>query len=80
LNDEAQIHHFSLFLNNVGLTAAQSVRTSGGTMIGKASSSVPTVSQWLGVPFAQAPLRANRWLKPQTLNSTKELRADTQAA
>jgi hypothetical protein len=54
------------------------VKTTSGTVIGKASSWQPEVSEYLGIPFAKAPEGDLRWAAPlaitdssQTINATK---------
>ena len=60
--------------------AGQSVRTTSGTVVGMASPKYPTISQYLGIPFAQPPVGANRWVKPLDYNTTAQIKAVKQAA
>src|ERR1700744_537896 len=41
------------------------VKTTSGSIVGQASSWRPTVSEYLGVPFAAPPVGALRWAPPQ---------------
>lgn len=56
------------------------IQTTSGKILGVDSPKMPGVSQFLGIPFAQPPTGANRWLRPQNYNSTAEFRAVKQAA
>ncbi|KAJ7633583.1 Alpha/Beta hydrolase protein [Mycena polygramma] len=52
------------------------VRTNSGTINGFLDPSVPAVRQFLGVPFALAPVGPRRWLPPTVLtNSTSHINA-----
>jgi carboxylesterase type B len=44
------------------------VKTTSGELIGHASSWQPTVSEYLGVPFAAPPVGPLRWKAPETYN------------
>jgi hypothetical protein len=43
----------------------QAVRTTSGTIIGHAAKGAPQVSEYLGIPFARAPVGNLRWAAPQ---------------
>ncbi|KAF8194029.1 Alpha/Beta hydrolase protein [Mycena galopus ATCC 62051] len=62
-----------LFLCNLLSARASSpnlsIQTSSGTIHGVINETVPTVRQWLGIPFAQAPVGDLRWLAPLPLPS-----------
>ena len=55
----------------------QAVNTSSGTVVGHAASLDPTVSEYLGIPWAEPPLGKLRWLPPQPFpKSPKPIIAD----
>jgi hypothetical protein len=63
-----------------GCQGAAGIQTTSGKIVGMKSAKVATVSQFLGIPFAQPPTGSRRWLKPQDYNSTGEIKAVKQAA
>jgi cholinesterase len=71
---------FSFTIGQQKWTVGQAVDTTSGKISGMASTKIPTVSQYLGIPFAQPPIGPNRWLKPQDYNSTANFKAVKQAA
>lgn len=60
-------------------TPGQRVKTTSGQVVGMSSPKVPGVSQYLGIPFAQPPVGANRWVKPLNFSTTTEIKATKQA-
>jgi hypothetical protein len=60
-------------------TVGQGVKTTSGHVVGMASAKNAGVSQYMGIPFAQPPQGANRWVKPLDFNTTDEIRAVKQA-
>jgi hypothetical protein len=51
-----------------GFSVGGPLRTTSGTLIGKASDLDPRVSEYLGVPFAKPPLAQRRFLPPAVLD------------
>jgi hypothetical protein len=49
----------------IGLQVGEPVKTTIGQVIGHASSWQPTVSEYLGIPFAAPPVGPLRWRAPQ---------------
>ncbi|CZT49302.1 related to acetylcholinesterase precursor [Rhynchosporium secalis] len=47
----------------------QTVHTSSGSVQGHASKNAPSVSEYLGIPYAKPPVGNLRWATPQNLNS-----------
>ncbi|KAK1760073.1 acetylcholinesterase [Echria macrotheca] len=58
-------HILSLSLLLVVSAAGLTVKTTSGTYTGLINATAPDVRQWLGIPFAQPPLGALRFLPPQ---------------
>jgi Carboxylesterase family len=61
-----------------GFTVGQTVKTTTGDITGQPSSWKPGVSEYLGIPFAEAPVGKLRWAAPvviktpgKTINATK---------
>ena len=52
-------------VNGQAYTVGQGVKTSSGTIVGKASSWKTEVSEYLGIPFAAPPVGNLRWAPPQ---------------
>ena|SRR5947209_1946289 len=46
-------------------SVGQAVRTTSGTIIGRAAKGAPQVSEYLGIPFARAPVGNLRFAAPQ---------------
>jgi hypothetical protein len=55
----------SVAANAQAFTAGQLIKTTSGGVVGQASAWRPSVSEYLGVPFAEPPVGALRWAPPQ---------------
>jgi carboxylesterase type B len=72
----------------IAWTVGQTVKTTSGTLVGKASSWKNSVSEYLGVPYALPPTGDLRWAAPQplkdrsgaTVNATTFVRLSLQNA
>ncbi|RAK95854.1 carboxylesterase, type B [Aspergillus ibericus CBS 121593] len=49
------------------------IQTSSGVIQGGVNGTYPAVRQFLGIPFAQAPVGNRRWLPPQELNKSDSI-------
>ena len=56
-----------------GWTVGQTVSTTSGPVTGHAAANQGQVSEYLGIPFAQAPIGDLRWEAPVVFNGTTEI-------
>jgi cholinesterase len=54
----------------------EQVQTSSGTIVGHHSKDRPEVSEYLGIPFVQAPVGQLRWAAPVPFKGTGTILAD----
>jgi cholinesterase len=54
----------ALAVNGQGFKVGQVVKTTSGDVTGKPSEWLPGVSEYLGIPYAQPPVRDLRWAAP----------------
>jgi hypothetical protein len=54
----------------------QAVRTSSGLIVGHSASNRPDVSEYLGIPFAKAPVGSLRFAPPEPFTHPGTLQAD----
>ncbi|KAH9224015.1 Alpha/Beta hydrolase protein [Leptodontidium sp. 2 PMI_412] len=55
---------------NSNWEVGQTVQTSSGSVQGHAAKNSPSVSEYLGIPYAKPPLGDLRWAAPQTLDTS----------
>lgn len=58
-------------------TIGQPVKTTSGTVVGHAAKTRAEVSEYLGIPFAQAPVNELRWAAPVRFSGDGEIQASS---